>query len=215
VRFGVLGTGAVGSTIATKLVALGHEVKMGSRAAGNEKATAWVESAGEGASEGSFANAASFGEIVFNCTAGAHSLAVLEAAGRESLAGKIIVDVALPLDFSRGMPPSLGVCNTDSLGEQIQRAFPDARVVKTLNTMNAAVMTEPVGGEVFVCGDDADAKREVTALLVTFGWPAEHVVDLGVISAARGTEMYLPLWLSLYGALGTGQFNIAIVGRTP
>jgi predicted dinucleotide-binding enzyme len=215
VRFGVLGTGAVGSTIATKLVALGHEVKMGSRAAGNEKATAWVESAGEGASEGSFADAASFGEIVFNCTAGAHSLAVLEAAGRESLAGKIIVDVALPLDFSRGMPPSLGVCNTDSLGEQIQRAFPDARVVKTLNTMNAAVMTEPVGGEVFVCGDDADAKREVTALLVTFGWPAEHVVDLGVISAARGTEMYLPLWLSLYGALGTGQFNIAVVGRTP
>jgi 8-hydroxy-5-deazaflavin:NADPH oxidoreductase len=215
VRFGVLGTGAVGLTIATKLVALGHEVKMGSRAAGNEKATAWVESAGEGASEGSFADAASFGEIVFNCTAGAHSLAVLEAAGRESLAGKIIVDVALPLDFSRGMPPSLGVCNTDSLGEQIQRAFPDARVVKTLNTMNAAVMTEPVGGEVFVCGDDADAKREVTALLVTFGWPAEHVVDLGVISAARGTEMYLPLWLSLYGALGTGQFNIAVVGRTP
>jgi predicted dinucleotide-binding enzyme len=140
---------------------------------------------------------------------------VLEAAGRESLAGKIIVDVALPLDFSRGMPPSLGVCKTDSLGEQIQRAFPDARVVKTLNTMNAAVMTEPVGGEVFVCGDDADAKREVTALLVTFGWPAEHVVDLGVISAARGTEMYLPLWLSLYGALGTGQFNIAVVGRTP
>jgi predicted dinucleotide-binding enzyme len=215
VRFGVLGTGTVGLTIATKLVALGHEVNMGSRAAGNEKATAWVESAGEGASEGSFADAASFGEIVFNCTAGAHSLAVLEAAGRESLAGKIIVDVALPLDFSRGMPPSLGVCNTDSLGEQIQRAFPDARVVKTLNTMNAAVMTEPVGGEVFVCGDDADAKREVTALLVTFGWPAEHVVDLGVISAARGTEMYLPLWLSLYGALGTGQFNIAIVGRTP
>jgi predicted dinucleotide-binding enzyme len=214
VRFGVLGTGTVGATIGTKLVELGHEVKMGSRQAGNEKATAWVEAAGGGASEGSFADAASFGEVVFNCTAGEHSLAVLEAAGKENLAGKILVDVANPLDFSRGMPPGLGVCNTDSLGEQIQRAFPDAKVVKTLNTMNAAVMTDPVGGEVFVCGDDASAKGEVTALLASFGWPAEHVVDFGGISAARGTEMYLPLWLSLYGALGTGEFNIAVVGRT-
>jgi predicted dinucleotide-binding enzyme len=214
VRFGVLGTGTVGATIGTKLVELGHEVKMGSREAGNEKAVAWVEAAGGGASEGSFADAGSFGEVVVNCTAGTHSLDALEAAGTENLAGKILVDVANPLDFSRGMPPSLSVCNTDSLGEQIQRAFPDAKVVKTLNTMNAVVMTQPVGGEVFVCGDDADAKREVTALLASFGWPAEHVVDLGGISAARGTEMYLPLWLSLYGTLGTGQFNIAVVGST-
>jgi predicted dinucleotide-binding enzyme len=214
VRFGVLGTGMVGATIGTRLVELGHEVKMGSRQAGNAKATAWVEAADADASEGSFADAASFGEIVFNCTAGEYSLAVLHAAGKENLAGKIIVDVANPLDFSRGMPPSLSVCNTDSLGEQIQRAFPDAKVVKTLNTMSAVVMTQPVGGEVFVCGDDASAKREVTALLASFGWPAEHVVDLGGITGARGTEMYLPLWLSLYGTLGTGQFNIAVVGST-
>lgn len=211
-RLGVLGTGMVGATIGAKLVGLGHEVKMGSREVGNEKAAAWVEAAGGAASEGSFADAASFGEILFNCTSGVHSLEALEAAGTENLAGKILVDITNPLDFSRGMPPSLSVCNTDSLGEQIQRAFPDAKVVKTLNTMNASVMTEPIGGEVFVCGDDAGAKREVTALLESFGWPAEHVVDLGGISASRGTEMYLPLWLSLYGALGTGQFNIAVLG---
>ena len=212
-RFGVLGTGVVGATIGTKLVELGHEVKMGSREAGNDKAAAWVEASGGGASEGSFADAASFGEVVFNCTAGLHCLDALDAAGKANLAGKILVDVANPLDFSRGMPPSLSVCNTDSLGEQIQRAFPDAKVVKTLNTMNASVMTDPIGGDVFVCGDDAGAKREVTALLMSFGWPAEHVVDLGGISAARGTEMYLPLWLGLYGALGTGKFNIAVLGR--
>jgi predicted dinucleotide-binding enzyme len=210
-RIGVLGTGMVGATLATKLVELGHEVKMGSREAGNEKAAAWVDSAGGSASEGSFADAASFGEIVFNCTAGMYSLDALEAARAESLDGKILVDVANPLDFSRGMPPTLSVCNTDSLGEQLQRAFPGAKVVKALNTMNAAAMTEPVGGEAFICGDDADAKREVTELLGSFGWPAEHVLDLGGIAAARGTEMYLPLWLSLYGSLGTGQFNIAVV----
>jgi predicted dinucleotide-binding enzyme len=214
VRLGVLGTGTVGATIGTKLVELGHEVKMGSRQAGNEKATAWVEAAGGGASEGSFADAASFGEIVFNCTAGEHSLAVLEATGRENLAGKILVDVANPLDFSRGMPPGLSVCNTDSLGEQIQRAFPDVKVVKTLNTMSASVMTEPLGGEVFLCGDDAGAKREVAELLGRFGWPPEHVLDLGGIASARGPEMYVQLWVSLYGTLGTGEFNIAVVGRT-
>jgi predicted dinucleotide-binding enzyme len=212
-RIGMIGTGTVGATIATKLVELAHEVKMGARAAANEKAAAWVEAAGAGASAGTFADAASFGELVFNCTAGVHSLDALAAAGEENLAGKILVDVANPLDFSRGMPPALSVCNTDSLGEQIQRAHPDARVVKALNTMNAAVMTNPVGGVVFVCGDDADAKGEVTQLLGMFGWPPERVVDLGGIDAARGTEMYLPLWLSLWGALGSPDFNIAIVGR--
>lgn len=214
-RFGVLGTGMVGATIGTKLVELGHEVKMGSRDARSDKAVAWVESAGGGASEGSFADAASFGEIVFNCTAGMHSLDALEAAGSESLTGKILVDVANPLDFSRGMPPTLSVCNTDSLGEQVQRAFPETRVVKTLNTMNAAVMVDPAsvpgGHDVFVCGDDAEAKREVGELLESFGWPADRIRDLGGIAAARGTEMYLPLWLALYGTLGTGTFNIAVV----
>ena len=214
-RIGVLGTGMVGAAIAGKLVALGHEVTMGSREAGSEKAVAWVESTGKGASEGSFADAAAFGELVFNCTAGLHSLEALEAAGRENLGGKVLVDVANPLDFSQGMPPTLGICNTDSLGEQIQRALPETKVVKALNTINCSVMIEParVPGDhaVFVCGEDADAKRRVGELVQSFGWPAGRIIDLGAIGAARGTEMYLAFWLSLWGAFGTGDVNIAVL----
>jgi len=214
-RFGVLGTGMVGRTIAGKLAELGHEVKMGSRSAGNEKAVEWAAGAGESASEGSFADAAKFGEVVVNATAGTASLEALETAGAENLAGKVLIEIANPLDFSQGMPPSLSVCNTDSLGEQIQRAFPEARVVKALNTVNAAVMVAPdsltESGNVFVCGNDDEAKARVSELLETFGWLAGDVVDLGDIAAARGTEMYLPLWLRMMGALDTPQFNIRIV----
>ena len=211
-RIGVLGTGVVGRTIATKLVELGHEVTMGARAAGNEKAVEWAAAAGDRASEGSFADAAAHGELVFNCTAGTASLDALGAAGEEELRGKVLVDVANPLDFSKGMPPTLSVCNDDSLGEQIQRAFPETRVVKALNTVTASVMVSPVAGSnVFVCGDDTAAKEQATALLGEFGWPAESVIDLGGIDAARGAEMYLTLWLRLMGALGTPSFNIAVV----
>jgi 8-hydroxy-5-deazaflavin:NADPH oxidoreductase len=204
----------VGKTIASKLVELGHEVRMGSRAAGNENAVAWATEAGEGASEGAFADAAGFGEIVFNCTAGVASLDALKAAGDTNLAGKLLIDVANPLDFSHGMPPSLSVCNTDSLGERIQRAFPATHVVKALNTVNCDVMVEParVPGEhiVFVCGNDAEAKEKAVRLLSEFGWRVERVLDLGDITAARSTEMYLPLWLNLMGQLGTLHFNIEL-----
>lgn len=213
-RIGVLGTGMVGKAIGTRLVDLGHEVRMGSRRAGNEKATAWVADVGEGASEGDFAAAAAHGELVFNCTAGAASLDALDAAGERNLAGKVLVDAANPLDFSQGMPPSLAIANTDSLGERIQASFPAARVVKALNTVNCEVMVDPaaVPGDhaVFVCGNDEGAKGEVTDLLGSFGWPAERTIDLGDISAARGVEMYLPLWLRIMGALGTARFNIAV-----
>src|SRR6266516_2230047 len=212
-RFGVLGTGMVGRTVAGKLVAVGHEAKMGSREAGNEKAVAWVAEAGEGASEGSLADAARFGEVVVNATAGAHSLEVLEVAGAENLEGKVLIDIANALDAST-RPPTLTVSNTDSLGEQIQRRFPNARVVKALNTMNAAVMAAPDSlGEttnVFVCGDDEGAKAQVMELLETFGWLSGDIIDLGDITAARGAEMYLALWLHLMGALGTAQFNIRV-----
>ena len=213
-KVGVLGTGMVGHAFATRLVELGHEVKMGSRQAGNEKAVAWAESAGERASEGSFADAAAFGELIVHCTAGAHALAALGEAGVGNLAGKVLIDVANPLDFSGGFPPTLTPCNTDSLGEQIQSTFEDAKVVKALNTMNCNVMVDPVRvpGEhvVFVCGEDDEAKRQVAALLESFGWPAGRIVDLGGIRAARGCEMYLPLWLNLMGALGTPDFNLAV-----
>jgi len=212
VRIGILGTGVVGQTIATRLVELGHEVTMGARSAGSEKAAEWAAAAGEGASEGSFADAAAHGELLFNCTAGIASLDALGAAGEEELRGKVLVDVANPLDFSHGMPPTLSVCNDDSLGEQIQRAFPDTRVVKALNTISAAVMVDPIDGtNLFICGDDGAAKQEVVELLAGFGWPVDSIVDLGGVEAARGTEMYLALWLRLMGAQGTPQFNVAVV----
>ncbi|MFL4952752.1 NADPH-dependent F420 reductase [Streptomyces sp. MMS24-I31] len=226
-RYAVLGTGVVGRTIAGKLVSLGHEVVIGTRdveatlartepdAYGNPPIAQWLEGHAQ-IRLMPFADAAAFGEAVVNTTAGTGSLMALEAAGRDNLAGKVLLDVANPLDFSQGMPPSLSPVNTDSLGEQIQRAFPETKVVKTLNTMNARVMVDPsrVAGEhnVFVSGNDAEAKKLVTERLVEFGWPRESVIDLGDISSARGTEMLLPVWLRLWGTLGHADFNFHIAG---
>ena len=213
-RIGILGTGTVGKTLGTKLANLGHEVRMGSRTAGGEKAKAWVKEAGGKSSEGTFADAAMHGEMLFNCTSGMVSLAALSAAGARNLNGKILVDVSNPLDFSKGMPPTLSVCNTDSLGEQIQRAYPLAKVVKSLNTVTAALMVEPslVPGvhTMFVSGNDAQAKAEVINLLETgFGW--EEVMDLGDITGARAQEMYLPLWLRLFTRLQNPNVTIRVV----
>jgi predicted dinucleotide-binding enzyme len=213
-KIGVLGTGMVGQAIATKLVRLGHEVTMGSRTSTNDRAQAWAVSAGETGHAGTFSDAARSGELIFNCVAGVHSLEALEAARRLYLEGKVVVDVANPLDFSAGMPPTLSVCNTDSLGEQIQRVFPEVRVVKALNTMNCTVMVDPGSlpgnHNAFICGSYEEAKRDVTGLLESFGWPRPRIIDLGSISASRGMEMYVALWLSLYGAVGGPHFNIAV-----
>ncbi|HNW52844.1 MAG TPA: NAD(P)-binding domain-containing protein [Bacteroidales bacterium] len=209
----ILGTGMVGDVLGTKLVLLGHKVMMGSRTENNEKALAWKNKNGTLASNGTFADAAAFGEIIFNCTSGKVSLEALQLAGRENLQGKILVDVANPLDFSKGMPPTLTICNTDSLGEVIQRQFPDVRVVKALNTMNCQLMVNPgflkEPGNVFMCGNDSGAKSEVDKLLRSFGW--EKIIDLGDISAARGTEQLLPAWVRLMGKLETPMFNFSIV----
>jgi 8-hydroxy-5-deazaflavin:NADPH oxidoreductase len=214
-RIGVLGTGGVGQTLASKLVALGHGVMMGARRADNEAAAAWEKEAGQLADAGNFAEAAGFGELVVNATAGAASLDALAAAEAENLAGKILLDVSNPLDFSAGMPPTLTICNTESLAERIQQAFPEARVVKSLNTVNAALMVDPGmlpdRHTIFVAGDDADAKETVKGLLVDFGWPAGDVMDLGGIDAARGMEMYLPLWLRLFGATGKATTTVKVV----
>ncbi len=214
-KIAILGTGAVGQTLGSKLATGGHEVRMGSRSADNPKAAEWAKAADAAASHGTFADAAHFGEIVFNCTGGAVSLEALAQAGAENLAGKVLVDVANPLDFSHGMPPSLTVCNTDSLAEQIQRAHPEARVVKALNTMNCSVMvapeTVPGDHDLFYCGDDGEAKRRVADLVVgSLGWPLESLVDLGDLTAARGMEMILPLWLRLWNTFGTPTINFHI-----
>lgn len=213
-KIGVLGTGMVGTTIATKLVSLGHDVKMGARKAGNEKALAWVASAGAAASHGTFADAAAHGEIVFNCTRGSASVEAIKAAGEANLNGKILIDISVPLDLAKGFPPSILFSGDDSLGEQIQRAVPGAKVVKTLNTVNCNVMVEPsrVPGEhdVFVSGDNPDAKAKVTEILRDwFGW--KSVIDLGDISTARGTEGYILLWLRLWGTVKSPDFNIKVV----
>ncbi len=209
----ILGTGMVGNTIGTKLVSLGYKVKMGSRTANNDKAVAWVNSNGMLASNGTFAEAAAFGDIVFNCTSGQVSLEALQLAGHENLQGKILVDLANPLDFSKGMPPSLTVCNTDSLGEVIQRQFTDVKVVKTLNTLNCQLMVNPGmltnAGSLFICGNDAEAKTLIKSLLQQFGW--EKIIDLGDISASRGTEQLLPVWVRLMSTMGTPMFNFDIV----
>jgi predicted dinucleotide-binding enzyme len=213
-QIGVLGTGMVGQTIGHKLVTLGHDVKMGSRSAGSEKAQEWVKKSGPRASQGTFADAASFGELLFNCTSGAAALEALGAAGADNMRGKILLDVTNPLDFSKGAPPTLLVANTDSLGERIQRAFPETKVVKTLNTVNCQVMVDParVPGEheVFVSGNDGAAKAKVDEILRKwFGW--KSVVDLGDITSARAAEAYLLLWVRLYGVTKTADFNIRII----
>jgi predicted dinucleotide-binding enzyme len=215
-KIGVLGTGAVGRTIATKLVAIGHEVCMGSRTADNEAATAWSAEQGDAASAGTFLDAAQFGELAFNCTNGGGALTAVGSAS-EALNGKLLIDVCNPLEFREGSP-TLSVGITDSLGEQIQGALPDTQVVKALNTMNADLMVDPalVPGDhaVFVCGNDASAKARTVALLGEFGWTPERVVDCGDISGARGTEAYLLLWLRIMGAVGGWHFNIALL-RAP
>jgi predicted dinucleotide-binding enzyme len=214
-KIGILGTGMVGSAIGTKCTQLGHDVKMGSRIATNEKAAAWVQQNGKHASQGTFADAAAFGEIVFHCTHGVASLAALDLAGAQNLKNKILIDIANALDFSKGMPPSLSVCNTDSLGEQIQRAFPEVKVVKTLNTMNCNIMVNPKlvadgNHDIFISGNDASAKVKVTEILREwFGW--KSVIDLGNITTARATEMLLPIWITLMGKYQSPNFNFKII----
>ena len=215
-KIAVLGTGNVGDTIGSKLIELGHAVMMGSRTADNDKAKAFVAKHKDMASAGTFAEAASFGDIIFNCTAGVGSIAALKMAGEQNLNGKIIVDLANPLDFSKGMPPTLAICNQNSLGEEIQNTFPQAKVVKALNTMWCGLRVNPEminGGDhsTFVSGNDPNAKETVKQILKSFGWAEKNILDLGDITKSRGTEMYLPVWLSIYMATNNGAFNIKIV----
>ncbi len=213
-RYGIIGTGTVGRTLADKLLTLGHEVMLGSRTRENSAASAWAEKAGPNGHGGTFADAAAFGGTVVNATAGTVSLKALHAAGAAPLAGKVLIDVSNPLVFSAEGEVSLDPVCTDSVGERIQREFPQARVVKALNTMSAPVMVDPgrVPGEhnAFVAGDDPDAKAEVTALLAQFGWPAGSVLDLGDIKGARGMEMLMPFWLRLMGHFGSTDFNYSL-----
>lgn len=224
-KIGVLGTGPVGKTVATKLMELGHDVYVGTRDPsatlartepdifGNPSFSVWREQHPK-VGLGTLSEAAQHAELLVNATSGTGSIAALRGAGAENLAGKILIDLANPLDYSGGMPPSLTVCNTDSLGEQIQLEFPETKVVKTLNTMNAYLMVDPLqlaGGDhtVFVSGNDPAAKRSVTELLQSIGW--KDIVDLGDITTARGTEMMLPIWTRIYASTQNPMFSFKLV----
>lgn len=213
-RIGVLGTGMVGTGLADRFVELGHDVVMGARTSGNERAAAWAGGHPQRAAAGTFADAAAHGEVVVNATAGAYSLDALRAAGSEHLAGKVLLDVANPI-AAYGPPIGLDPVGDESLGERIQRAFPAARVVKGLNTVNVGVMVRPEQlpepTDIFLAGDDDAAKRTVRALLTEMGWRPERVRDLGGISAARGLEMYLVLWQGIALSLGRFDLNVRVV----
>lgn len=228
-KISIIGTGSVGQTIAAKLVELGHDVMIGTRNVseklastakdnyGNPPFSEWHKS-NKKVQLGSFSEAASFSNMVFNATHGGSSLDALKAAGAKNLSGKILIEIANPLDFSKGMPPSLlpGLNNTNSLGEEIQNTFPDVKVVKTLNTMWCGLMVNPKmigsGDHInYLCGNDADAKLKVIKLLKEFGWKDENLLDLGDISGARATESLLPIWLRVMGVTKTGAFNFRLV----
>jgi len=216
-QIGILGTGNVGETIGTALVRKGHRVKMGARNALNDIAASWVGMNGENASQGTFADAAEFGDLIFLCLNGEKAKDALMMAGPDTFAGKVVIDVTNPLDFSRGMPPVLvpSLSNTTSLGEQIQDYLPKAKVVKALNTVTAKLMvdaTQVGGGDtaLMICGNDAGAKEEVKKFLSEqFGW--RDYLDLGDITASRNLEAYVPLWVRIWQATGTPMFNLKIV----
>ncbi len=227
-RVAVIGTGMVGQAIAGRLAELGHEVTVGTRDVAVARERTFAAGAGEGAfgdwaaahpevDLAELATAATGAQVVVNATPGQVSLSALAEVGEGSLAGTILLDVSNPLDFTQGFPPTLFVKDTDSLGEQIQAAFPECRVVKSLNTLTAELMVRPAqlaGGRhsTFVSGDDAEAKSVVVALLTSMGHT--DVIDLGGIDTSRGVEMYLALWLRTMGALGTGMFNIRVMRDT-
>ena len=217
-NIGILGTGVVGETIATALIKKRHNVMMGSRNAGSDKAAAWVKKAGKNAQEGSFDAAARFGEILFICLNGEHALRAVETLAPEHVAGKIVLDITNPLDFTHGMPPRiLEEYSVVSLGERIQQALPNSYVVKTLNTVTAALMVDArkVGRGahgLFLCGNDKDAKNKVAHFLAdNFYWKGDHFIDLGPITASRVVEGLVPLWVQTWQALGTPMFNFRVV----
>jgi 8-hydroxy-5-deazaflavin:NADPH oxidoreductase len=225
-KIGIFGTGGVGRTIAAKLAGAGHEVMIGTRDVqatlgksekgpmGGAPFKEW-QAENPAVKLATHAEAAEFGELLVNATNGGGTLDVLRLAGEGRLGSKVLLDIANPLDFSKGMPPTLTICNDDSLGETIQREFPRLRVVKGLNTLTASLMLEPgrlsETTNLFICGNDQDAKSDVRELLASFGWKTQDIIDLGDITMARGTEQILPIWVRLWGALGTPMFNFKIV----
>lgn len=214
-KISVLGTGMVGQTIATKLGETGHEVMVGSRDRNNPKAKEWIKKVTK-VSLGTFEESAKFGDLMFNCTLGAATLQALDLANAQSLGSKILIDTSNPLHFSKDNEPSLFACNTDSLAEQIQKTYPNLKVVKTLNTLTAMLMVHPdlLPGKhnLFIAGNDSMAKKDVRLLLCnSFGWKEDSFLDLGDITGSRAAEMMILMWIRLWGYYQNPVFNFSIV----
>jgi predicted dinucleotide-binding enzyme len=213
-KIGILGTGVVGTALATGFATLGHEVRMGARSAGHEKALQWVATSGGKGSEGTFADAAKFGDIIVMATLGVANPEVVKAAGPTHFAGKIVIDATNPLDFSGGFPPDLAIKGNDSGGETLQRLLPKAKVVKAFNIVTSALMFRPElpGGppDMLIAGDDADAKKAVTKILAEFGWP--RTIDVGGIKAARWLEAMCIAWVLACGASGNWRQAFRLIG---
>jgi predicted dinucleotide-binding enzyme len=216
-KFGVFGTGMVGNAIGKKLIDLGQQVMMGSRTIDNQKAIEWSNVNGNNASNGTFEDAAKFGDLIFNCTKGEIAIDVIKSAGIENFNGKTFIDISNPLEFQKDSAPILipHYTNTTSLAEHIQNTIPAAHVVKTLNIVNCEVMVNPSksGGDptMFMSGNNADAKEEVRKILQSFGW--NDIIDLGDITTARGTEMMLPIWLRTYIATKNPHIAFKIIRK--
>ena len=210
-RIAVVGSGGVGRTVAAGLAAIGNDVVLGTRDTSVEELVQWAREARVRLATP--AEAVEHGELVVNATPGRASERALADAGLGAAGATILLDLANPLEGL--FPPSLFVSNTDSLAERLQRALPDVRVVKALNTVNAEIMVDPgrlaEPSALFLAGDSAVAKETVARLLGSLGWGRDQVIDLGGIEAARGAEAYLLLWVSVMGALGTARFNVRIV----
>jgi 8-hydroxy-5-deazaflavin:NADPH oxidoreductase len=221
-KIGIIGTGVVAQTLGAKLVEQEHDVVIGTRdpqKLDEKKLFAstlreWLEQIKQRAKIVTFAEAAIHGELLINATSGTVSIDALKLAGADKVGGKILIDAANELDHSKGMPPGALANQERCLAEKIQATFPNLKVVKSLNTIAAPVMVNPksVGGgdhTIFVSGNDGDAKAQVTKLLKSFGW--SDVLDLGDVGSARGPEMYMAMWLRLWGATQTGMLNVKVV----
>ncbi len=219
-KIGIIGSGVVGQTLGAKLVELGHDVALGTRDPKKlDEKKNMADSLGEWlarvkkARVVSFEEAAAHGELIIAAVHGQVTLEALQMANAGKLGAKVLVDTSNELDFSKGMPPRVLASQDRCNAERIQAAFPSLRVVKSLNTMAATVMVNPkalAGGDhtVFVAGNDKDAKATVTQMLRWFGWT--DILDLGDVSAARGPEMYMGMWVRLWGAAGHGNLNIKV-----
>jgi predicted dinucleotide-binding enzyme len=207
-RVGILGTGDVGKALGRGFVTLGHDVKMGARDANNPKAAAWANEMGAKASAATFADAASFGDVIVLATLGVANESALDAARPDNLNGKVIIDATNPLEFAQGMPPKLAVSGDDSGGERVQRQIRDAHVVKAFNTVGHAFMFRPdfPGGppDMFIAGNSDDAKRTVSSIVKDFGW---NVVDVGGIESSRYLEAMCLVWV--LSAMRTGNWSQA------